>query len=200
MSETLRHLRYVLGENPVTLAAFALFVLLVATALLGPWIAPYNPLATDAMHALAAPSAAHWCGTDAVGRDILSRIIAATRLDLGIAFAAVALSFAIGALGGLAAGYFGGWTERAVAVSPTLSWLFRCSSSPWASSRRSAILSPTSSTPPRSSTCRFTRASPEPRLAYCVRLGSSRQPGSAAMARCASCWRRCCPIRCRCWQ
>jgi len=38
-----------------------------------------NPLATDAMHALAAPSAAHWCGTDAVGRDILSRITAATR-------------------------------------------------------------------------------------------------------------------------
>jgi peptide/nickel transport system permease protein len=114
MSETLHHLRYVLGENPVTLAAFALFVLLVATALLGPWIAPYNPLATDAMHALAPPSAAHWCGTDAVGRDILSRIVAATRLDLGIAFAAVVLSFAIGALGGLAAGYFGGWTERAV--------------------------------------------------------------------------------------
>jgi peptide/nickel transport system permease protein len=114
MSETLRHLRYVLGENPVTLAAFGLFVLLVATAVLGPSIAPYNPLATDAMHALAPPSAAHWCGTDAVGRDILSRIIAATRLDLGIAFAAVVLSFAVGALGGLAAGYFGGWTERAV--------------------------------------------------------------------------------------
>ena len=38
-----------------------------------------HPLATDAMHALAAPSAAHWCGTDAVGRDILSRITAATR-------------------------------------------------------------------------------------------------------------------------
>jgi peptide/nickel transport system permease protein len=114
MSDALRHLRYVLSENPVTLAAFALFVLLVATALLGPWIAPYNPLATDAMHALAPPSAAHWCGTDAVGRDILSRIIAATRLDLGIAFAAVVLSFAVGALGGLAAGYFGGWTERAV--------------------------------------------------------------------------------------
>jgi peptide/nickel transport system permease protein len=114
MSEALRHLRYVLGENPVTLAAFVLFVLLVATALSGPWITPHNPLATDAMNALAPPSASHWCGTDAVGRDILSRIIAATRLDLGIAFAAVVLSFAIGALGGLAAGYFGGWTERAV--------------------------------------------------------------------------------------
>jgi peptide/nickel transport system permease protein len=114
MSETLRHLRYVLGENPVTLAAFTLFILLVTTAVLGPWLEPYNPLATDAMHALAPPSAAHWFGTDAVGRDILSRIIAATRLDLGIAFAAVVLSFAVGALGGLAAGYFGGWTERAV--------------------------------------------------------------------------------------
>jgi peptide/nickel transport system permease protein len=114
LSAALRHLRYVLGENPVTLASFALFVVLVAVAVLGPWIEPYDPLATDAMHALTPPSAGHWCGTDAVGRDILSRIIAATRLDLGIAFAAVVLSFAIGALAGLAAGYFGGWTERAV--------------------------------------------------------------------------------------
>jgi peptide/nickel transport system permease protein len=114
MSAALRHLRYVLGENPVTLASFMLFVVLVTVAVLGPWIEPYNPLATDAMHALAPPSSAHWCGTDAVGRDILSRIIAATRLDLTIAFAAVVLSFAVGALAGLAAGYFGGWTERAV--------------------------------------------------------------------------------------
>ena len=114
MTALLRHLRYVLGENLVTLIAFALFVLLVALAVLGPWIEPYDPLATDAMHALAPPSAAHWFGTDAVGRDILSRIVAATRLDLGIAFAAVVLSFAIGALAGLAAGYFGGWTERLV--------------------------------------------------------------------------------------
>jgi peptide/nickel transport system permease protein len=104
----------VLGENPVTLASFMLFVVLVTVAVLGPWIEPYNPLATDAMHALTPPSAGHWCGTDAVGRDILSRIIAATRLDLTIAFTAVLLSFAVGALAGLAAGYFGGWTERAV--------------------------------------------------------------------------------------
>ena len=108
MSAALRHLRYVLGENPVTLASFLLFVVLVTVAVLGPWIEPYSPLATDAMHALTPPSPHHWCGTDAVGRDILSRIIAATRLDLTIAFAAVVLSFAIGALAGLAAGYFGG--------------------------------------------------------------------------------------------
>ena len=114
MNAALRHLRYVLGENPVTLASFVLFVVLVAVAVLGPWIEPYNPLGTDAMQALTPPSPHHWCGTDAVGRDILSRIIAATRLDLTIAFAAVVLSFAIGALAGLAAGYFGGWTERAV--------------------------------------------------------------------------------------
>jgi peptide/nickel transport system permease protein len=114
VNAALRHLRYVLGENPVTLASFVLFVVLVAVAVLGPWIEPYSPLATDAMHALTPPSPHHWCGTDAVGRDILSRIIAATRLDLTIAFAAVVLSFAIGALAGLAAGYFGGWTERAV--------------------------------------------------------------------------------------
>ena len=114
MREFLKHLRYVLSDNPVTLVSAGLFLLLFALALFGPLIEPYDPLATDAARALSPPSAAHWCGTDAVGRDILSRIIAAARLDLAIATAAVALAFAVGALAGVAAGYFGGWTDRIV--------------------------------------------------------------------------------------
>ncbi len=110
----LRHVRYVLGENLVTLAAFALFSAFVAVALFGPWLAPYDPLATDTKAALQAPSLSHWFGTDALGRDILSRIIVATRLDFGIAVAAVALSFAIGIALGLAAGFFGGWWDRII--------------------------------------------------------------------------------------
>jgi len=63
---------------------------------------------------LSPPTLAHWFGTDALGRDILSRVIVATRLDLGIAVAAVSLSCVIGGLLGAFAGYFGGWTERLV--------------------------------------------------------------------------------------
>ena len=111
---TFKHIRYVLGENPVTLFAFVLFTLFVLMALVGPWIAPYDPLATNTAIAMQSPSVAHWFGTDALGRDILSRVIVATRLDFGIAIAAVALSFVIGMALGLAAGFFGGWWDRII--------------------------------------------------------------------------------------
>ena len=111
---TLRHARHVLADNPVTLVATGLFTLFVLLALIGPWIAPYDPLATNTSVALQAPSAAHWFGTDALGRDILSRTLVATRLDLGIAVAAVAASFVVGIPLGLAAGYFGGWWDVVV--------------------------------------------------------------------------------------
>ncbi|MCW0232275.1 MAG: ABC transporter permease [Ferrovibrio sp.] len=111
---TLKHVRYVLTENPVTLFAFGLFGFILFCAIFGPWLAPYDPLATDGAATLRPPSAAHWFGTDALGRDIFSRVLVATRLDLGIAFASVILTFAIGALAGIAAGFFGGWVDRAV--------------------------------------------------------------------------------------
>jgi peptide/nickel transport system permease protein len=108
------HARHVLTENPVTLLAALLFALLVVLAIAGPAIVPYDPLASNAAAALQPPSAQHWFGTDALGRDMLSRVIVATRLDLGIALAAVAASFVIGLPLGLAAGYFGGWWDRLV--------------------------------------------------------------------------------------
>jgi len=114
MSATLRHIRYVLGENLVTLGAFALFTAFVLLAIFGPFVAPYDPLATNTARAMQAPSLAHWFGTDSLGRDILSRIIVATRLDFGIAVAAVALSFVFGIALGLAAGFFGGWWDRVI--------------------------------------------------------------------------------------
>jgi ABC-type multidrug transport system fused ATPase/permease subunit len=110
----LRHGRHVIAENPVTGGAFALFVLLAAVAVLGPWVAPHDPLASNAARTLEPPSARHWFGTDQLGRDILSRVIVATRLDLVLALTAVALSFAIGSTLGACAGFFGGWTDRAV--------------------------------------------------------------------------------------
>jgi peptide/nickel transport system permease protein len=114
LGATLRHAGYVLSENPVTGGAFAMFFLFALFAAFGPLIAPYDPLASNTASKLAGPSAAHWFGTDQLGRDILSRIIVATRLDLGIAVSAVALAFGIGTLAGLSAGYFGGWVDRVV--------------------------------------------------------------------------------------
>ncbi len=108
------HARYVISENPVTGIAFGLFLLIAICAIFGPWIAPYDPLASNTQSALQGPSARHWFGTDQLGRDIFSRVIVAARLDMTIAVASVALVFALGGLSGTAAGFFGGWTDRIV--------------------------------------------------------------------------------------
>jgi peptide/nickel transport system permease protein len=111
---TLKHARYVIGENPVTGFAFGLFVLIVFAAVLGPHIVPYDPLASNTAMSLKPPSRAHWFGTDQLGRDVFSRVISATRLDFIIAVFSVALVFLMGGLAGVAAGFFGGWTDRVV--------------------------------------------------------------------------------------
>lgn len=118
---TFQHARYILGENRVTAFAFGLLVLIVFAAVFGPAIVPWDPLASDTAQALKPPSAAHWFGTDQLGRDIFSRVIVATRLDFFIAIASVLLVFAMGGLAGIASGYFGGWTDRIVGrISDTI--------------------------------------------------------------------------------
>jgi peptide/nickel transport system permease protein len=114
LAATLKHARYVIGENPVTGFAFGLFVLIVIAALLGPYIVPYDTLASNTVMSLKPPSRAHWFGTDQLGRDVFSRVVAATRLDFIIAVFSVALVFLMGGLAGVAAGFFGGWTDRIV--------------------------------------------------------------------------------------
>jgi peptide/nickel transport system permease protein len=114
VASLLRHSRHVLAENPVTGFAFALFLLIVLAAVFGPQIAPYDPLASNTAQALKPPNAQHWFGTDQLGRDVFSRVIVATRLDFFIAVASVALVFLMGGLAGVAAGFFGGWTDRIV--------------------------------------------------------------------------------------
>ena len=114
MQQHLKHLRYVMGENPVTVFAFSLFTLILFLAIFGPWIVPYDPLATEAANTLKPPTWDHLFGTDHLGRDVFSRVIAATRLDLGIAVSAVALSFLVGSALGCSAGFWGGWTDRIV--------------------------------------------------------------------------------------
>lgn len=112
MAKPLAHLRYVMASNPVTFLAFTLFGLMVFLGIFGPWIVPYDPLASTPTGALKPPSWQHWFGTDQVGRDVFSRVITATRLDLLISVSAVAMSFVIGGALGALSGFLGGWTDR----------------------------------------------------------------------------------------
>ena len=116
-----RQIRYVAASNPVTGLSFLLFVLLLLAAIVGPSLVPYDPLASDTAAALQSPSWRHWFGTDQIGRDIFSRVVVATRLDMTIAIASVALVFALGGFAGLAAGFFGGWVDQVVGrISDTI--------------------------------------------------------------------------------
>ena len=114
MNQFLQQARYIVGENLLTFVAFLLFVGIIAGAVCGAWLAPYDPLASDTARALQAPSWAHWFGTDHLGRDIFSRVLVATRLDVSIALAAVSLSLVLGCAAGACAGFYGGWTDRLV--------------------------------------------------------------------------------------
>lgn len=107
-----RRTLHVLSSNPVSFVALGGFFLIVLAAIFGPSLAPYDPLQTNAANALQAPTAAHWFGTDQLGRDVFSRVLVATRLDLMISVAAVTLSFVVGAAIGTSAGYYGGWVDR----------------------------------------------------------------------------------------
>ncbi len=116
-----RHAHYVISENPVTGLAFALFLIIALCALIGPYVVPYDPLASDATATLQAPTIHHWFGTDQLGRDIFSRVVVATRLDFTIAIASVILVFGMGGIAGIAAGFFLGWTDRIVGrISDTI--------------------------------------------------------------------------------
>ena len=107
----LRHVAYVLRANPVTAVAFAMLLVFVLCAILGPALVPYDPLASNGDRVLQPPSWQHWFGTDHLGRDVFSRVVVATRLDFAISVTAVALSFAVGSVLGASAGYWGGWID-----------------------------------------------------------------------------------------
>ena len=95
-------------SQPLAAAGAVLLVIFAVMAIFAPWIAPANPASIDLMHRLAPPSAAHWFGTDELGRDILSRVIYGARLSLTVAISVVSISCSIGIILGGIAGYYGG--------------------------------------------------------------------------------------------
>jgi peptide/nickel transport system permease protein len=83
-------------------------------AIFGPSVVPYDPYADDMLNSLAPPSAEHWFGTDQLGRDVFSRVIAGARDILTVAPLATILSTVVGTALGLAMGYFGGLIDEAL--------------------------------------------------------------------------------------
>ena len=98
--------------NPLSMFGLAILALLVIVAIIGPWVAPHDPLRQVLSDRLLPPgSASHWLGTDQLGRDILSRIIYGSRLTLSIAILVVVVVVPIGLMIGTTAGFFGGWVD-----------------------------------------------------------------------------------------
>ncbi|SKA17904.1 peptide/nickel transport system permease protein [Trichlorobacter thiogenes] len=85
--------------------------ILLLLALLAPIISPYNPTEIHAVHVLSPPNWSHWCGTDELGRDVLSRMLYGARISLMVGFVAIGIAVTIGSLVGLASGYYGGWVD-----------------------------------------------------------------------------------------
>ncbi len=93
----------------------AVIILVMAVVGFGaPWVAPFDPLATDYAAMIAPPSLRHWLGTDAYGRDVLSRIVFGSRTALIVGFGASVIGATLGALIGVASAYFGGRTDLVV--------------------------------------------------------------------------------------
>lgn len=88
--------------------------MLLVVVLLGFVWLPYDPLAIDLDHTLAAPSLAHWLGTDEFGRDVASRAMLGARISMLIAIQTVAISIVAGTALGLVVGFLRGWTERVI--------------------------------------------------------------------------------------
>jgi len=103
-------------RNPLAAVGVVLVILFVTLALFAPWIAPQDPAHIDLPARLSPPSSRHWCGTDEIGRDILSRLIYGSRISMLVGSCVVAASLALGLIIGSLAGYYGGGIDRFVNV------------------------------------------------------------------------------------
>lgn len=101
-----------LSRNAMSLAALGVIVAVALAAVAAPLIMPYDPDAPDTDHPLEAPGPRHWLGTDLYGRDQLTRIVYAGRVDLLVALAATAMALSVGTGLGAVSGYRGGWIDQ----------------------------------------------------------------------------------------
>ena len=114
VSDAPRTQRMLGSANLSASVGVVLLLVIVVAGLLAPVIAPYPPNDLDVLHALQAPSWAHWMGTDDVGRDVFSRVLYGVRLDFVVVLLVTYLPLPIGVLLGAIAGYFRGVTDSVI--------------------------------------------------------------------------------------
>jgi peptide/nickel transport system permease protein len=103
-----------LSKNKVAMISMFVLFILVILAVFAPWISPYTYEEMDPLNINAGPSLKHWCGTDAIGRDVLTRLIYGGRYSLTLGFSASLLSTIVATAIGLVAGYYGGWVDNLI--------------------------------------------------------------------------------------
>ena len=101
-------------RQPALVAGITITVVIIGMSVFAPLITHYNPIAQNLNDTLQGPSAAHWLGTDELGRDIWTRLLYGGRVDLRVGFIAVLFPFCLGTVLGSLAGYFGGWVELVI--------------------------------------------------------------------------------------
>lgn len=103
-----------LRRNKLAVVGLVILVALVGLITIGPLVSPYTPTKLDILHKLDAPTLAHWLGTDAFGRDVMTRIMYGGRATLAIGVGVVAIAFVIGVFFGMLAGFVGGWPDSII--------------------------------------------------------------------------------------
>jgi len=111
-------------KGKLAVIGLAIFIGIIAISALAPWIAPYDPNATNTSMLIKPPSAAYWMGTDELGRDVFSRILYGTRISLVVGVIAVAMAMAFGAVLGLIAGYWRGAADHVIMSVTDAVWAF----------------------------------------------------------------------------
>ena len=111
-----RRLLRAMRLNPLAAVGVVLVAIFAVPAIFAPWIAPQDPAHIDLPARLSGPSAAHWFGTDELGRDILSRIIYGARISMLVGSSVVSVALFFGLIVGCIAGYYGGRVDRFVNI------------------------------------------------------------------------------------
>ena len=109
-----------LSRMPGPMAAAVVILLITVACLAAPYVAPYDPNKTNLLNALSPPSASHLLGTDQLGRDLLSRALHGGIPAIKYALVVLVVSFSIGLVMGMSAGYLGGWVDRAISLATDL--------------------------------------------------------------------------------
>jgi peptide/nickel transport system permease protein len=112
-----------IARQRLALAGMLLLVVFLGSAIFAHLLAPHDPAQLNLAARLTPPSAAHWFGTDELGRDVLSRILYGARVSLTVAFAVVAISLVTGLVLGMLAGFYGGWLDTVINLYLTNAFL-----------------------------------------------------------------------------